>query len=121
MPARGARFDRSRWSAAKHAWTDLFGTRTRDEWATVFAGSDACVAPVLTFDEAAAHPQVGGRGSYLERDGLLQPGVAPRFGETPGEPGAAPAWPGQHTDEVLAELGLDRATIDRLRAAGAVA
>ena len=62
----------------------LFATRTRDEWAALFEGSDCCVSPVLDLDEAARHPQVAQRQALLKTEGQLQPGVAPRFSRTPG-------------------------------------
>lgn len=62
----------------------LFARRTRDEWATYFEGSDCCVTPVLELDEATRHPQLAGRGTFVESDGVLQPAPAPRFSRTPG-------------------------------------
>jgi alpha-methylacyl-CoA racemase len=63
----------------------VFASRTRDEWASFFEGSDCCVTPVLDLDEAPDHPQLAGRSSFIEADGLLQPAPAPRFSRTPGE------------------------------------
>ena len=77
----------------------LFASKTRDEWSALFEGSDACVAPVLGFDDAVAHPHLAGRRTFVEADGVTQPAPAPRFSETPavaprmaGEPdgGTAP-------------------------------
>lgn len=65
-------------------------TRTRDDWARVFADSDACVAPVLDFDEATQHPQALARGTYVEVDGVTQPAAAPRFSRTPTSVPGAP-------------------------------
>ena len=77
-------------------------TRTRDDWAEAFAGTDGCAAPVLTFAEAAAHPQMVARGALVERDGVLQPAPAPRFSRTSnGEPGRAVPETAQ-SGEVLA-------------------
>ena len=68
----------------------MFATRTRDEWAAVFEGTDACVTPVLAFGEVAAHPHVAARGTIVERDGVAQAAPAPRFCRTAAEtPGAA--------------------------------
>jgi len=60
---------------------------------------------VLTMDEASVHPHVQARGTVVEEHGLLQPAPAPRFSRTPGAIQRPPAWPGQHTDEVLADWG----------------
>jgi alpha-methylacyl-CoA racemase len=73
----------------------------------VFAGTDACVAPVASPREAAAHPQIRARGSIVDSDGIPQAGAAPRFsGHQAAKPGALPV-PGQHTREVLRAAGVD--------------
>jgi alpha-methylacyl-CoA racemase len=76
--------DRSTWPDLRRRLEQRFAARTRDEWAALFDGTDACVAPVLSLTEAAAHPHVVARGSVVVRDGVAQPGVAPRFSELPG-------------------------------------
>ncbi|MFI5839239.1 CaiB/BaiF CoA transferase family protein [Catenuloplanes sp. NPDC051500] len=83
-----------------------FSGRTREEWSKVFAGSDACVAPVLSLAEAPHDAHLAARGTFTERDGVVQPAPAPRFSRTPASLGRPPALPGRHTDEVLAEWGL---------------
>ncbi|MBB3675096.1 alpha-methylacyl-CoA racemase [Modestobacter versicolor] len=93
--------------------------RTRDEWVTVFEGSDACVAPVLSFAEAREHPHLAARQTYLERDGVVQPAPAPRFSRTPATLVRPPARAGEHTRAALADWGID--DVDALLAAGAVA
>ncbi|WP_051731755.1 CaiB/BaiF CoA transferase family protein [Kitasatospora phosalacinea] len=93
-------YDLSRWPELRTALAARFATRTQAEWTELFAGHDACVAPVLTLREAAAHPHLAARGSYTERDGTLQPGTAPRFSATPGALRTPPARPGEHTAEV---------------------
>jgi alpha-methylacyl-CoA racemase len=98
---------------------EAFRTRTRDEWAEVFAGRDACVAPVLTLEEAVHHPHNVARGSFVDVAGAPMPAPAPRFSKTPGATGAVPAI-GADTDAILAELGCDDAELARLRAAGAI-
>ncbi|MBK5287509.1 MAG: CoA transferase, partial [Acidimicrobiia bacterium] len=102
-------------------FTALFLTKTRDEWCEVLEMTDACFAPVLTMDEAAEHPHVQARQTIVEDNGVLQPAPAPRFSRTPGAIQRPPAWPGQHTDEVLREWGFADDAIGMLRAAGAVA
>jgi alpha-methylacyl-CoA racemase len=113
--------DESQWPAMKERFAAIFRTRTRDDWIAHFDGTDACVAPVLSMDEVADHPHLQARGTYVERDGVVQPGPAPRFSRTPAALDRPPAPPGLHTDEVLAERGFAAAEIAALRAAGTVA
>jgi alpha-methylacyl-CoA racemase len=89
------------WPAVKARFTEVFRTRTRDEWAAVFDGTDACVTPVLAFGEVAAHPHIAARGTIVERDGASEPAPAPRFSRTATtlpDPGVAVA----SADEILA-------------------
>jgi alpha-methylacyl-CoA racemase len=97
------RTDPSTWPALRQRLADAFASRTRDEWTEVFAGSDACVAPVLGLGEATRHPHLAARGTFVEHGGVVQPAPAPRFSRTPGELDRLPPAAGQHTDEVLAE------------------
>lgn len=76
--------DRSRWPALRAELVRIFGSRTQAEWCAELEGTDACFAPVLALAEAAAHPQLVARETYVERDGVLQPAPAPRFSRTPG-------------------------------------
>ena len=97
-----------------------FRTRPRDDWAAHFAGEDACVAPVLTLAEAPIHPHNVARGTFVEVEGMVQHAPAPRFDRTPGAVGGR-SYAGQHTDEILAELGVSPAELASLRASGAIA
>jgi alpha-methylacyl-CoA racemase len=117
----GDQMDRTSWDDLRERFTKLFLGRTRDEWCEVLEGTDACFAPVLTMDEAAEHPHVRARGTVVERDGVLQPAPAPRFSRTPGAIQRPPAWPGQHTDEVLSDWGFPAGDIAALRDAAAIA
>ncbi|MEV4945336.1 CaiB/BaiF CoA-transferase family protein [Streptomyces sp. NPDC053755] len=95
-----ARQDPGRWDELRTAVADRFRTRTRDEWTAVFAGTDACVAPVLSLREAPAHPHLAARSTFVEHEGLTQPAPAPRFSRTPGAVRSGPVLPGADTDEV---------------------
>src|SRR3954449_2260466 len=86
--------------------TETIRTRTRDEWTAVFEGSDACVAPVLSYTEAREHPQLRARGTYVEAQGIVQPAPAPRFSRTPGGLDRPPPVTGQHTREALTDWGV---------------
>jgi alpha-methylacyl-CoA racemase len=115
------RREEAAWPALKERFAGVFRTRTRDEWAAVFAATDACVAPVLRLTEAPAHPHNVARSVFVEHGGVTQPAPAPRFSRTEvGLDRPAPA-PGEHTDEILTELGYDAADTEQLRASGAVA
>jgi len=113
--------DRSSWPAMCNRLEELFATRARDEWTSTFAGREACVAPVLTLAEAAAHPHNVARGTYVGGDGVIQPAPAPRFHGTPAAPPGPSRVVGADTDGVLAELGISSPEIDELRAEGVVA
>jgi alpha-methylacyl-CoA racemase len=116
-----AQVDVSGWPQIRAAFAATFATRTRDEWARVFEGSDASVAPVLTTAEAAAHPHNAERGTLVEAGGVLQTAPAPRFSGTPTTLRRPPALPGEHTREALVDWGLAGAEVDALLQAGAVA
>jgi alpha-methylacyl-CoA racemase len=112
--------DRAHWASSRRRFAERFATATRDEWCERFAEAEACFAPVLAPDEVADHPHNRDRGVFLDREGLLQPGVAPRFSETPGAVGAAPPRPGQHTDLALADWGFGPHEVARLRDLNAI-
>jgi alpha-methylacyl-CoA racemase len=113
-------YDRAGWPVLRARFTEVFLTRTRDEWAEVFAGSDGCVAPVLSPAEAPGHPHNAARGTFADVGGLVQPAPAPRFGRSPAGLPSAPARPGADTDAALAELGCTTAQIAAMRASGTV-
>ncbi len=114
--------DRSMWPILKERLAEVIRTRTRDEWAAVFDGTDACVAPVLSLGEAPRHPHTVARRTFVEESGVVQPAPAPRFSRTEPVIQRPPSHPGQHTDEVLVEWGAaDAERIASLRAAGAIA
>jgi alpha-methylacyl-CoA racemase len=117
----GRQMDQSTWPDLREKLTALFRTKTRDEWCEVLERTDACFAPVLTMAEAAEHPHMKARHTILDEDGLLQPAPAPRFSRTPGAISRPAAWPGQHTDEVLADWGFSADRIAKLRETGAIA
>ncbi|TWS21368.1 CoA transferase [Tsukamurella asaccharolytica] len=97
--------DRSRWPELRAVLTQAFASRDRDAWSAVFAGTDACVSPVLTFGEVQSEPQIAERGAFYEEGGSLFPSPAPRFSRTaPGRP-RPPGRAGADTDEVLRDWG----------------
>ena len=96
-------------------------TKPRDEWCAGFAGSDACVAPVLDMDEAPLHPHNRSRNTFIEVDGLLQPAPAPRFSRTPATTPTAGVEPGVDLAAALEGWGLQAGEIQALAQAGTVA
>jgi alpha-methylacyl-CoA racemase len=112
--------DQSRWPELKARLAERFATRTREEWETVFAESDACVTPVLSIAEAPLHPQNVTRGTFQIREGVPHPVPQPRFARTPGTVSGPPAAPGEHSREVLADLGFSDHEIDALAEQDAV-
>jgi alpha-methylacyl-CoA racemase len=98
-------YEVARWPEQRQRWADLFLTRTRDEWVDLLAGSDACVAPVLDWQEAASHPHLRARHAFVGVGGEQLPAPAPRFLSHPTQhPRPAPRV-GEHNDEVRRELG----------------
>jgi len=96
-------YDASIWPQLRERFATLFFERSRDEWCALLEGTDACFAPVLSPDEAAAHPHMLARGVYTRDDGVLQAAPAPRFSATPASrPGPIPRR-GEHQDDVLGD------------------
>jgi len=112
-------YDRRNWPTLTELLGDVFATRTRDDWAAVFAESDACVAPVLTLAEAPDHPHNAARASYVDVAGATLAAPAPRFARTPSTPGEPPPA-GADTAALLAELGYGEDALAELRTAGAI-
>ena len=76
--------DPANWSERVDTLAGIFRQRTRDEWCEILEGSDACFAPVLTYEESFDHPHMRARETYVEAAGLRQVAPAPRFSRTPG-------------------------------------
>lgn len=112
------RFDPAAWPEQRQAFAEAFATRPRQAWLDAFEGVDACVTPVLDIPGAIDDGHNRARGTFVELDGVVQPAPAPRFSRTPATVTTAGPVPGQHTDAVLEELGLDAAARTRLSAAG---
>ncbi|MFA7557049.1 MAG: CaiB/BaiF CoA-transferase family protein [Hydrogenophaga sp.] len=106
-PAFDAQWDARQWPALKQRLAEVFLQKTRDEWCALLEGSDACFAPVLSLDEAPAHPHHRARGSFAQVEGITQPAPAPRFGATPAAPCQPVREVGADSQAILRELGLD--------------
>ena len=112
--------DRARWPELRAAFAERIATRTRAEWEATFAGSDACVAPVLSLSEVRGHPHNAARATFLTRDGVLQPAPAPRFSRTAAELGSAPSPRGADGEAVLRDWGYAQDEIVALHRRGVV-
>lgn len=119
-PSLADQMDQGQWPAMKERFATVFKTKTRDEWAAIFEGTDACAAPVLSPWEAHLHPQNQARSTFVEVEGIVQPGPVPRFSRTPSSISRPPSLPGADTETGLIDWGVDEATIARLRQAGAL-
>jgi alpha-methylacyl-CoA racemase len=113
-------WDRAQWPQLRAKLAGIIAGKTREQWCLLLEGTDACFAPVLDFEEAPRHPHHQARGSFVKSGGTLHPAPAPRLSRTPGQARAVPK-PGEHTEELLAELGLAQTEIQALRERGAIA
>lgn len=113
-------YDAPGWPRLAEQFAAVFATRTRDEWAAAFAGSDACVAPVLAPSEAPHSDHLVARGTFVEVAGAVQPAPAPRFDRSTLPPPEPPRSPGGDGRSVLAGLGYRGSEIDELLSGGVV-
>jgi len=117
----GMYMDRAKWPEFSQRIADVVKRKTRDEWMTIFDGTDACVAPVLSMDEAPKHPHNATRKTFVEAFGVTQPNAAPRFSRTAGAVNGAPAVAGKHSHDVLESWGIPAERREAFLKAGAVA
>ncbi|MEM9563605.1 MAG: CaiB/BaiF CoA-transferase family protein [Actinomycetota bacterium] len=115
-----AQMDRDQWPALSDRLAEIFRSKTRAEWCEIMEHTDVCFAPVLSPEEAAEHPHNVARGTFVQVGGLTQAGPAPRFSRTAPEVNRPAPHPGQHTDEILTQFGLDDDHIAKLHDTGAV-
>jgi alpha-methylacyl-CoA racemase len=101
------RMELDRWPELRERFAARFRTKTMAEWTAIFDGTDACVAPVLSFTEAPEHPQLAARNTFVTADGVVQPAPAPRFSRTHAQVGSPPAAPGADTRAALTAWGID--------------
>jgi alpha-methylacyl-CoA racemase len=119
-PADFPQMDRERWPELKLRFTEIFATKTREEWVEILEPAEACGTAVYGIDDAPEHPHNKARQTFVEVGGKIQPAPAPRFSRTsPGVP-AAPSDPAADTDEALVAWGFSTAEIAELREAGAL-
>ncbi len=119
--AFGGQLEMARWPEQKEAIAAIFRTKTRDEWSAIFEGTDACVSPVLSMEEAPAHPHNAARKSFVKVGGAVQHAPTPRFSRTASPDPQPMGRFGADTTSVLADFGFSADEIERLLASKAVA
>jgi alpha-methylacyl-CoA racemase len=102
-----AQLDPGGWPDVRRLLADAFLTRSRDDWDAVFAGTDACVTPVLELSEAASDPHLAARGTFAGARGHEQPQPAPRFSRTPADRPADQPNTDDATAQVLSDWGVN--------------
>jgi alpha-methylacyl-CoA racemase len=110
-----SQMDPEKWPGLKTKIAAIFATKSRQAWCELMEGTDVCFAPVLDMDEAPAHAHNRARGTFLEVDGVTQPGPAPRFSRTAPEVSLPPASPGQHNEAILRDWDVPVEMIEGLR------
>jgi alpha-methylacyl-CoA racemase len=113
-----AQNDPAQWPALRCRFEDAFKRRTRQEWCELLQDTDACFTPVLSLSEATRHPHAVARGTYVEVDGITQPGPAPRFSRTPSSISQPPRPAGVGASAALEAWGLPPARVEALAGAG---
>jgi alpha-methylacyl-CoA racemase len=116
----GGQNDFSCWAAQHQMLEGVFATKTRDEWEAVFAGTDACVTPVLDYEEAATHPSNTARQTHVTMPGWIHPQIAPRLASVALADSFAIPTKGADYSDVLTQAGLSESEVAALVAAGAV-
>ncbi|WP_336881664.1 CaiB/BaiF CoA-transferase family protein [Rhodococcus globerulus] len=82
-----SQMDRTGWVQLRAEFTRIFGSKDRNYWTAVFAGTNGCVTPVLSMSEAAEDEHLQARETLMEINGVTQAAPAPRFSRTvPGKP-----------------------------------
>ena len=119
-PDLAKQMSRDDWPKLREKLAAVLATKTRDEWDEIMLGTDICYAPILNFDEAVAHPHNQARNTFVASADIVQAAPAPRFSRTEPELPKPPVAPGEHSEEVLASIGLDAAAIAELKSSGAV-
>lgn len=104
--AFGAQHDEALHKRQMEKLDAVFIQKPMEAWAEVFAGSDACVTPVLTYEEVGGNSHMSEREALTLKSGVRHPAVTPRFAEGIEVPERMPQ-DGSDTSEILAEIGIE--------------
>jgi alpha-methylacyl-CoA racemase len=110
----------AQWPALHARLSEVFATRTRDDWAMHFMDSDACVSPVLDMTESRSHPQALARQTFFRRNEFSEPAPAPKFSRTASPVPPPPVLPRQDGMDALRDWGLSAEHIETLVATGVI-
>lgn len=106
-----SQMDFTKWHKLAALFTETIKSKTQKEWADIFSTLDACVTPVLSFDEAVEHPHNIARGMFLDNK---EPSPSPKLSGTPACPKTDIPGLGQHTEQIMEELGFDKDIVKKL-------
>lgn len=112
--------DPATWPERRAEYARVFASKTRDEWMALFDGADACVAPVLDWDEVETHPHMTARKNFIRVNDVMQAAPAPRFDRTPPARPQPPGGAGADTSQTLESMGYSTDEIKALRQSGAL-
>jgi alpha-methylacyl-CoA racemase len=113
-------YDRTRWPDLRQRLTEIFRSRSREEWSTLAGDASLCLSPVQSFWDAPLNVHNRERGVYIEVDGVVQPAPAPRFSRTPATVQMPPPLPGEHTSSALLDWGFSEGEIVELSHANVI-
>lgn len=116
----GQQMNPAQWADKGEMLSKVIKQKTREQWDEIFAGTDACVAPVLDFTEAPMHEHNKARATYISLNGVTQPAPAPRFANYVAEQPKMSGSEGSDTKSVLSEFGFDEAELEALEQSGAL-
>ena len=113
------------WTELRRKFSEIFARKTQEEWCRVFDDVDACVTPVLDMDEAVHYPHNRDKGTFAEIPGADDkskyiPNAAPRLSNTPAIPENLQPDVGEHTIELLKDIGYSADECERLKKEGIV-
>ena len=114
-PAFQNQFDLPKWPEWKDKISEVFKTKTRDQWCEIMEGTDVCFAPVLNFEDAINHPHNVARKGFVDIEGITQPAPSPRFSRTQPEIQGPPPNVGQHNESALKDWGFSDADVSSLK------